>query len=126
MGHVYRGIIGTAAMGLNFWALSLLSFPEATAIGYAAPLLVVVFAAMFLGEDVRLFRLGMVGMGLAGVLIVLSPQLNMSGAGDYRNQLGAVVALGGAFCAALALHASVVPGGRRSGCCTWACGTAER
>jgi len=41
-------------------------------------------------------------MGLAGVLIVLSPQLNMSGAGDYRNQLGAVVALGGAFCAALA------------------------
>ena len=102
LGHVYRGIIGTAAMGLNFWALSLLSFPEATAIGYAAPLLVVVFAAMFLGEDVRLFRLGMVGMGLAGVLIVLSPQLNMSGAGDYRNQLGAVVALGGAFCAALA------------------------
>ena len=103
MGHFYRGIIGTAAMGLGFWALSLLSFPEVTAIGYAAPLLVVVFAAMFLGEDVRLFRLGMVGLGLIGVLIVLSPQLRLeAGAQDYRRQLGAVVALGGATCAALA------------------------
>lgn len=103
MGHFYRGIVGTAAMGLNFWALALLPFPEATAIGYAAPLLVVVFAAMFLGENVRLFRLGMVAMGLAGVLIVLSPQLAAQETGDdLVRTLGAVVALGGASCAALA------------------------
>ncbi|SNT76505.1 Permease of the drug/metabolite transporter (DMT) superfamily [Paracoccus seriniphilus] len=103
MGHLYRGIVGTAAMAMNFWALALLPFPEATAIGYAAPLLVVVFAAMFLGENVRLFRLGMVAMGLAGVLIVLSPQLTASDEGDdVLRTLGAVVALGGASCAALA------------------------
>ena len=102
MGHFYRGVIGTTAMGLGFWALALLSFPEVTAIGYAAPLLVVIFAAMFLGEDVRLFRLSMVGLGLAGVLIVLSPQLSLGGAADRTRQLGAVVALAGASCAALA------------------------
>lgn len=102
MGHFYRGIVGTAAMGLSFWALALLPFPEVTAIGYAAPLLVVIFAAMFLGETVRLFRLSMVGLGLAGVLIVLSPQIGIDDGGDLRRRLGAVVALGGAVCAALA------------------------
>lgn len=104
MGHVYRGLAGTAAMGFGFWALALLSLPEATAIGYASPLLVVVFAGMFLGEDVRAFRLGMVALGLCGVLIVLSPQLG-SGAGDADpvRMLGAMVALTGAICTALAM-----------------------
>lgn len=102
MGHFYRGIVGTAAMGLNFWALSLLPFPEATAIGYAAPLMVVIFAGMFLGEDVRAFRLGMVGLGLMGVLIVLSPQFTGTESSNPLKVLGAVVALMGASCAALA------------------------
>lgn len=102
MGHMYRGLVGTAAMGLNFWALSLLALPEATAIGFAAPLLVVILAGMFLGENVRAFRLGMVGLGLAGVLIVLSPQVRAGAGGDPLRMLGAVVALGGAGAAALA------------------------
>ncbi|WBU56074.1 DMT family transporter [Paracoccus sediminicola] len=103
MGHFYRGIAGTAAMGCNFWALGLLAFPEAIAIGYAAPLLVVIFAAMFLGENVRLFRLSMVALGLSGVLIVLSPQLGLGdSARDVTRTLGAVLALSGAGCAALA------------------------
>ena len=102
MGHFYRGIVGTVAMGLNFWALALLPFPEVTAIGYASPLLVVIFAAMFLGEDVRLFRLSMVGLGLTGVLIVLSPQLRLNGPADPYRMLGAVAAFVGAVMAALA------------------------
>ena len=53
MGHVWRGLVGTAAMGLGFLGLGLLPLPESTAIGYAMPLLTVVFAAMFLGEEVR-------------------------------------------------------------------------
>lgn len=102
MGHFYRGIVGTVAMLLNFWALSLLSFPEATAIGYAAPLLVVIFAAMFLSEEVGPFRLSMVALGLGGVLIVLSPQLRVGAGPDPWRMLGAVVALGAAVGAALA------------------------
>src|SRR6056297_3499588 len=57
MGHLWRGLVGTSAMGLGFAGLGLLPLPEVTAIGYAAPLLTVIFAAMFLGEPVRLFRL---------------------------------------------------------------------
>ena len=102
MGHFYRGIIGTASMGLGFWALALLPFPEVTALGYAAPLLVVIFAAMFLGEDVRLFRLSMVVLGMIGVAIVLSPNITTGTELGYKETLGAVVTLCAAACTALA------------------------
>jgi len=104
MGHVFRGVLGSFAMGLFFTALGLLPLPEVTALGYTTPLLVVLFAAMFLGERVRAFRLGAVGLGIIGVLIVLSPQLLalQGNSVDARQTLGALVALGGATCAALA------------------------
>ncbi|MBF9059745.1 EamA family transporter [Rhodobacterales bacterium HKCCSP123] len=103
MGHVWRGLVGTSAMGLSFAGLGLLPLPEVTAIGYAAPILVVIFAAMFLGEDVRLFRLSMVALGMAGVLVVLSPRLQLDPAAvDTRETLGAVLVLLSAVCAALA------------------------
>jgi len=104
IGHVWRGLMGTLAMGLGFAGLGYLPLPEVTAIGYTAPLLVVVFAAMFLGEEVRLFRLASVALGLTGVLIVLSPRLTLlSGeAASHREALGAMLVLGGAIFAALA------------------------
>lgn len=103
MGHIWRGVVGTLAMGLGFAGLGYLPLPEVTAIGYAAPLLVVVFAAMFLGEDVRLFRISAVVLGLVGVLIVLSPRLTVvPGTGGDAETLGAILVLGGAVFAALA------------------------
>ena len=102
MGHFWRGIVGTLGMGLGFVGLGLLPLPEVTAIGYAAPLLVVVFAAMFLNEQVRAFRLSAVALGLVGVLIVLAPRLSIGGAMEVSETLGAVVVLMGAVCAALA------------------------
>ena len=103
MGHVWRGLVGTTSMGLGFAGLGLLPLPEVTAIGYAAPILVVIFAAMFLGEEVRLFRLSMVVLGLVGVLVVLSPRLQVEAATvTTRETLGAVVVLLSAVCAALA------------------------
>lgn len=103
MGHVWRGVLGTLAMGLGFAGLGYLPLPEVTAIGYTAPLLVVVFGAMFLGEDVRLFRISAVVLGMIGVMIVLSPRLTvMPGTGDSAATLGAMFVLGGAVFAALA------------------------
>lgn len=103
MGHLWRGLVGTSAMGLGFAGLGLLPLPEVTAIGYAAPILVVIFAAMFLGEQVRIFRLSMVALGLGGVLIVLSPRLVVDPeTADTAQALGAVLVLMGAVCAALA------------------------
>ena len=55
LGHLWRGLIGTTAMGLMFASLAYLPLPEVTALSYAAPLLTVVFAALLLGEQVRFF-----------------------------------------------------------------------
>ncbi len=104
MGHVWRGMIGTLSMGLGFSGLTMLPLPEVTALGYAAPILVVVFAAMFLGEEVRLFRLSAVALGMVGVLIVLSPRLTTLTAGQVEavQALGAALVLMSAIFAALA------------------------
>lgn len=103
MGHVWRGLVGTTAMGLSFAGLTLLPLPEFTAIGYTAPLLVVVFAAMFLGEQVGVFRLSAVFVGMIGVMIVLSPRFSTFGNGlAEKEALGALLVLMGACFAALA------------------------
>ncbi len=102
LSHVWRGLAGTMGMGFGFTGLALLPLPEVTAIGYAAPLLVVIFAAMFLGENVRAFRLSAVALGLVGVLIILSPRLSMDADVGSRETLGAVVVLMSAMMSALA------------------------
>lgn len=103
LGHVWRGVVGTMAMGLGFAGLGYLPLPEVTAIGYAAPLLTVIFAAMFLGEEVRAFRISAVILGMVGVLIVLAPRLSIDpGAAGVAEALGAMLVLGGAVFAALA------------------------
>ncbi len=104
MGHLWRGLVGTTAMGLGFTALGLLPLPEVTAIGYAAPVLTVIFAAMFLGERVRAFRLSAVALGLLGVVIILSPRFTSVGleSADSLKTIGAMLMLMSALFAALA------------------------
>ncbi|MGL1920684.1 MAG: DMT family transporter [Hyphomicrobiales bacterium] len=102
--HIRRGLIGTLAMGLGFTGLGLLPLPEATAIGFASPVLAVVFAAILLGEKIRAFRISTVILGLIGVLIILSPRLAEVSQNGFAGTetLGALVVLGSAACAALA------------------------
>ncbi len=104
LGHLWRGLVGTTAMGLGFAALGLLPLPEVTAIGYAAPILTVILAAMFLGERVRIFRLSAVVLGLIGVVVVLSPRLTVIGQANVQSAetLGAILMLMGAVFMALA------------------------
>ena len=102
LGHFFRGLMGVLAMGLGFAGLAFLPLPEVTAIGYASPLLTVVFAAMFLSERVGLFRLGAVGLGMVGVLIVVSPRLSVGAGATDAQMLGAMLVLGGAVFSALA------------------------
>ena len=79
VGHLWRGLAGGTSMMLSFAALGLLPLPEVTAIGYGTPVLVTIFAAMFLGEAIRAYRLAAVVLGLVGVLIVLYPRLSVIG-----------------------------------------------
>lgn len=102
-GHLKRGIIGSMGMFCGFGALALLPLPDAVAIGYAAPLIVVVLAAVILKERIRLYRWSAVAVGFVGVLIMLSPHFE---AVDLAKGLapgptvGAILALLGAFCSA--------------------------
>lgn len=77
LGHVKRGLIGVASMVVGFYGLVLLPLPDAIAIGYAMPLLAVVFAAVFLRETVRAYRWTAVFVGLIGVLIISWPKLTL-------------------------------------------------
>ena len=102
-GHVWRGAIGTAAMGMGFFSLGLLPLPQVTAIGYAVPVLTVILAAIFLGETIRLFRITAVAVGLFGVGIVLWPALVETGLDlSSTRALGALLALGSALGASIA------------------------
>jgi drug/metabolite transporter (DMT)-like permease len=94
-GHVWRGVLGTTAMGLTFTGLGLLPLPEVTAIGYGTPIFTVLLAALLLGERIRLIRITAVTIGLLGVLIMLWPRL---GSGAGLSDMAAI----GALCILLA------------------------
>ena len=98
--HAKRGLVGSCAMGLGFWGLGLIPLPEAAAIRFATPIILVVLAALMLGERIRAFRISAVGLGLVGVMIILWPRLG-AGMGDSAT-LGAVLTLASAALAALA------------------------
>lgn len=102
MGHFWRGLVGTISMFLGFAAVAYLPLAEATAIGYAAPLMIVILAALFLGERVRAFRISTVIVGLIGVLIVLWPNLSTVGSANSTLALGATLALLAALFSAFA------------------------
>jgi drug/metabolite transporter (DMT)-like permease len=102
-GHLLRGLIGTCGMFASFVALSYLPLPDAVAIGYAAPLITVVLAAVVLKETVRAYRWTAVVIGFIGVLIMLTPHLNASAVARglaAGPAVGVLFALFSAFCAA--------------------------
>lgn len=102
--HLARGLVGVMAMGLGFYGLTKLPLPDVIAIGYAMPLLTVVFAAIFLRETVRIYRWSAVLVGLAGVMIISWPRLSLfSGGGGTQEALGALAVLASAALGASAM-----------------------
>ena len=104
-GHLLRGVVGVTSMILSFYSLARLPYPEWISISYAAPLLTVVFAAIFLKEVVRAYRWTAVAIGLVGVCVVTAPNLSFLSAGGLggAEALGALGALGSACFAAVAM-----------------------
>ncbi|WP_232845699.1 DMT family transporter [Aurantimonas marina] len=102
--HIGRGLIGVTSMGLGFYALTRLPYPEWITITYGAPLLTVVFAAVFLKEVVRLYRWTAAMVGLVGIVVVTLPKLTLGGeAIDGAETIGIVAAVISAAVAAVAM-----------------------
>ncbi len=102
-GHIYRSVAGTLAMGLGFAGLKFLPLPEVTALRFITPIMIVIFAAILLGERIRMVRLAAVLAGLVGVLIILWPRFDAGFAGaGWRELIGAGMVLASAGFAAFA------------------------
>jgi drug/metabolite transporter (DMT)-like permease len=97
--HALRSIAGAISMFCNFTAYTLLPLADATAIGFAAPLFVVVLAATMLGERVHVYRWSAVAIGFIGVVVIVGPEAQMA----RGAVIGAAFALTGAALAALAM-----------------------
>ena len=104
-GHLKRGVLGILAMATGFYGLVLLPLPEAIAIGYASPLMAVVFAALILRETVRFYRWTAVFIGIFGVLIISWPKLTLFREGGFASEqaLGALAVLLAAALGGLAM-----------------------
>lgn len=89
--HVVRGFVGVGGMFCWFTALGLIPLPEAMAISFAAPLMIVALAAIFLKEKVRIYRWTAVVIGLIGIMVILSPRLKAS-SGDIET-FGVIMAV---------------------------------
>lgn len=105
LGHILRGLVGVASMSLGFFALTRLPLPEATAINYATPLLIVIFSALLLNERVHFFRWTAVIVGLVGVVIILWPRLTVFSGGEALGDAEAVGALAALLAAVLSAFA---------------------
>ncbi|MCP8897003.1 DMT family transporter [Shinella daejeonensis] len=104
-GHLGRGFIGILAMGCGFYGLVRLPLPEAIAINYALPLIVVVIAALVLKERVGLYRWTAVLVGLTGVVFITWPRLTLfrEGAMETEQAMGALALLVAATLGACAM-----------------------
>ncbi len=100
-GHLIRSLAGVGSMSLMFAAYSFLPFADVTAIGYAGPLLIVVFSALLLRETVTGSRWAAVMIGFAGVLVMLWEHLG--GHADPRASIGALCAFFAAVLVSIAM-----------------------
>ncbi len=99
--HLLRCVLGTLAMFFAFATLRYLPIAEATAISYLSPVIVVIFAVLFLKEVVNRKRLFGVGLGLLGLSLMTLP--NFSAAAESQTLIGVGLALMSAILIAAAL-----------------------
>ena len=71
--HVRRATSGVVATFATFYAVAHLPLATALAVNYTAPLFATIGAVLFLGERIHVRRIAALGVGFAGMLIVLRP-----------------------------------------------------
>ena len=99
--QLFRGVVGSVAMFLGFYAIVALPLAEAQAISFSRNLFLVPLAAFILSEVVGIRRAVAAAIGFLGVVIMLRPGLGENSLG-LVSSIGALAALGHAFMVALA------------------------
>ena len=101
-GHVMRSGFGAIAMFTSFASIARLPIAEATLVSYLAPVLTAVAAVVLFGERMTPFRTGGLALGLAGVAVLVWPELG-GGEIDQRRMVGLGLGVITAVLTALAL-----------------------
>ena len=94
--HARRAIFGITGMFFVYGAVILLPLAEATTISFTTPMFAVLLALVLFREKIGIYRWSAVGLGFAGVLIVMQP-----GSGGAIDLWGVLVGLVAAFMVAL-------------------------
>ncbi len=97
--HALRSLSGTLSMFCLFTALTMIPLADVTTIAFTSPMFVTLLAMVFLGERIHVFRWAALAIGVAGVLIMVSPHLSF----NNGNPTGVGVALAAAVFSALAM-----------------------
>jgi drug/metabolite transporter (DMT)-like permease len=95
--HAVRGSFSVVGTFCTFGALARLPIADVTAIAFIAPLITVVFAAIFLKEQVHAYRWSAVAIGFCGVILMLSPYFQDHAAMTTSMAVGLSLALLNAF-----------------------------
>ena len=95
--HAYRASAGSAAMFCWFVALTMIPLAEMTAISFTIPLFLTVLAMLFLGERIYGYRWTALGVGFAGVVIIIGPELTQARGSAVGVGIGLAAAVLAAF-----------------------------
>jgi drug/metabolite transporter (DMT)-like permease len=74
LAHFCRGFFGATSLLAGIFAVHHMRLADATVLTFTIPLWSILFAALFLGEKVRLRRSLATAVGFVGVLIMVKPQ----------------------------------------------------
>jgi drug/metabolite transporter (DMT)-like permease len=80
-GQFLRGAVHTLGLVVWFAAVPHITLADTTVIGFTTPIFIMLGAAFFLSEPMRLSRWVAAGLGMTGVLIVVGPRLTGDGGG---------------------------------------------
>lgn len=72
-GHFFRALVGSCAMQLWFYAITIMPITEATALSFITPLFVTLIAIFYLKEKVGIRRIMALVAGFAGAVIIIQP-----------------------------------------------------
>ncbi|HEU5482895.1 MAG TPA: DMT family transporter, partial [Sphingomicrobium sp.] len=97
--HVGRGIIVTIMAGLFFWGIGRVPLAQAIALTFIAPLIALILAAVFLGEQIGPRSVAGSLAAFAGVIVIVMGQARAELGGDAL--LGSAAIIGSALCYAV-------------------------